>query len=112
MPPPPQASAGAGGDPTAVHAPPWASLHPGNSSQAGTQTYAAAIKAKRAVPRLKPVDLVHRPLTYVDKIPALVFTSIEEDQLCRQRENTLIMKFSTGKPRTSQKHGTLRSSQR
>lgn len=48
---------------------------------------------------MKPVALAHRPMTYVENMPAIIFTPIEEDQLCRQRENTLIMKFSAGKPR-------------
>lgn len=36
---------------------------------------------------------------FVDNIPDVLFTSLEEDQLCKQRENTLIMKFSAGRPR-------------
>lgn len=59
------------------------------------QSYSAVTKHTRTVPRLKPVSLVYRPISYVDNILAVLFTSIKEDQLCCQRENTLIMKFST-----------------
>lgn len=40
-----------------------------------------------------------RPVTYVDNTsPALILTPMEEDQLCKQRENTLTMKFSAARP--------------
>lgn len=45
-----------------------------------------------------PVPLTNRPLSYVDNIPALLFTPLEVEQLNKQRENTLIMKFSAGRP--------------
>lgn len=63
------------------------------------KTYAAATQNIRTVPRLTHVAFAHRPTTYIDKIPAIILTPIEENQLCRQRDNTLIMKFSSGKPR-------------
>lgn len=67
------------------------------------KTYAAAATSQpRSVPRLKPVPLAHRPITYVDNIPGIIFTPVEEEQLCRSRENTLIMKFSSGKPRLAE----------
>lgn len=80
--------------------PPWQSHQIGTAQPQPQQnrTYAGVTKHKRSVPCLKPVALIHRPITYVDNIPAILFTSVE-DQLCRQRENTLIMKFSAGKPR-------------
>lgn len=53
-------------------------------------TYAAAASTKpRIGPRLNPVQLIHRPPTYVDNIPGVLLTAIEEEQLCKQRENTL-----------------------
>lgn len=99
MPSAPQAPATGGGGPSST---PQSSHQPGMSQPQATQplmSYAGVTKKKRSVPRLKPVALVHRPISYVDNIPAILFTSVEEDQLCRQRENTLIMKFSAGKPR-------------
>lgn len=48
-------------------------------------------------PRLKPVPLASRPLAYVDSKPLVVFSQVEVEQLNKQRENTLIMKFSAGR---------------
>lgn len=59
---------------------------------------AVAAKAPMVFPRLHPVPLASRPPTFVDNIPAILFTNVEEEQLRRQRENTLILKFSAGKP--------------
>lgn len=42
--------------------------------------------------------MANRPISYVDTMPAIILTQIEEDQLRKQRENTLIMKFSSGMP--------------
>lgn len=85
MPAPETATAQVGGEPPTFHPP---------------ATYATTVtKLTRGVPPLKPVALTHRPITYVNDIPALIFTSLEEEQLCRARDNTLIMKFSAGKPR-------------
>lgn len=61
-------------------------------------SYAMVTKSICTSPTLAPVPLAHRPLSYVDNIPAIILTSIEEDQLRKQRENTLIMKFSVGMP--------------
>lgn len=49
-------------------------------------------------PRLCPVHLANRPSTFVGKIPAIILTSVEEEQLRKQRENTLIVKLSAGHP--------------
>lgn len=92
MPPPLQASVSSGRDPPLGQTPPQQVQQP--------QTYSSAVtKHGRGVPRLKPVTLAYRPVSYIDNMPAIIFTGIEEEQLCKQRENTLIMKFSAGKPR-------------
>lgn len=62
-------------------------------------TYAAPVNKPKLGPCLTPVPLTHRAPTYIDHIPGIMFTSLEEEQLCKQHENTLIMKFSAGKPR-------------
>lgn len=49
-------------------------------------------------PRLLPIPLSKRHLSYVDNVAAIIFTPIEVEQLNKQRENTLIMKFSSGRP--------------
>lgn len=57
-------------------------------------TYCAvAARTPYITPRLKPVPLGSRPSTNVDNVPAILLTQAEEDQLRKQRENTLIMKF-------------------
>lgn len=62
-------------------------------------TYCAvAARTPYITPRLKPVPLGSRPSTNVDNVPAILLTQAEEDQLRKQRENTLIMKFSAGHP--------------
>lgn len=62
-------------------------------------TYAAmASKKTITTPRLAPVALANRSLTYVENMPAIILTSIEEEQLHKQRENMLIMKFLAGMP--------------
>lgn len=81
-----------GGDSTSPPDPQPPSTLPGIS-------YAAATKQFLSTPRLTPVPLAYRPISYVEDIPAILFNPVEETQLCRQRENTLIMKFSAGKPR-------------
>lgn len=97
MPTPPLAAATGGGEakhPTPSHIP------ANNQHTLQPNSYAAALYGTHhSVPRLKTVALAHRPISFIDNIPAVLFTDIEEDQLCRQRENTLIMKFSSGKPR-------------
>lgn len=59
----------------------------------------SAVVSKHAImtPRLAPVPLANRPISYADNILAIILTSIDEDQLRKQRENTLIMKFFAGK---------------
>lgn len=47
------------------------------------------------------MPLVHHSPTYVDNVPGILLTQVEEEQLCKQHENTLIMKFSAGIPRLS-----------
>lgn len=63
-------------------------------------SFAAVTAGKPAIksPRLAPVPIANRPLSYIDNVPALIFTPIEVEQLNKQRENTLIMKFSLGRP--------------
>lgn len=61
--------------------------------------YTAAVTIAKPGPRLTLVFLANRPPSYVDNIPAVLFTSLVEDQLYKQRENTLIMKFSASRPR-------------
>lgn len=97
MPPPFPASAPGGGAPAPTPQPMGTTHTP--THQAASSYAAAVTKNRRLVPRLKPVSLAYRPISYVDNIPAILFTPIEAEQLSRQRENTLIMKFSAGKPR-------------
>lgn len=61
-------------------------------------SYASAAAKPKIGPRLAPIPLVHRSLTYTDNVPGILLTPVEEEQLCKQRENTLIMKFSAGIP--------------
>lgn len=61
-------------------------------------SYAMVTKSACTTPTLISVPLANRPISYVEGIPAIILTSIEEDQLRKQRENTLIMKFSAGMP--------------
>lgn len=80
-----------------------AALETGGSSASPSQTSNhpptvpsyAAVTAKPIFvsSRLTAVPLAHRPPTYVDNIPAVLLTSIEEEQLRKQRENTILMKF-------------------
>ncbi|XP_012855474.1 PREDICTED: uncharacterized protein LOC105974861 [Erythranthe guttata] len=49
-------------------------------------------------PRLVPVALAPRPTSSVEQAPAVFFSAMEIDQLNRQVDNTLIMKFSAGRP--------------
>lgn len=51
---------------------------------------------------LKPVVLANHPPAFVDNIPAILLTSLEDEQLCKRRENTLIMKFFAGRPKLFQ----------
>lgn len=62
-------------------------------------SYAAAASKPRVGSRLAPIQLVHRSPTYVDNVPGLLLIALEEEQLFKQRENTLIMKLSSGIPR-------------
>lgn len=61
--------------------------------------YTAAVTRAKPGPRLTLIFLANRPLLYVDNIPAVPFTSLVEDQLYKQRENTLLMKFFASHPR-------------
>lgn len=66
---------------------------------AGNSTTYAAMAAKVfTTPTLATVPLANRPISYVANMPAVILTSVEEDELRKQRENTLIMKFSAGMP--------------
>lgn len=67
----------------------------------GPRSYANVTAAPlwRTEPRLKPVHLASRPLAYMDSTPLVIFSPVEVDQLNKQRENTLIMKFSAGRPK-------------
>lgn len=71
---------------------------PANISSTPSSYAAAVTKSMVVTPRLAPVPLASRPITYVNNMPALILTSFEEDELRKQRENTLIMKFSAGMP--------------
>lgn len=53
-----------------------------------------AARAPFVTSRLQPVSLGSRPATHIDNILAIMQT--EEEQLRKQRENTLIMKFTAG----------------
>lgn len=78
-----------------------------NVARASPPTYAAAAKAPCPTPRLTPITLTPRPLSYVDSMPAVILAQLEEDQLCKQRENTLIMKFSSGRPKLWEIHAHI-----
>lgn len=79
--PPPAADGAQGGGPLQASPPP------------ATVAVVTAASVAPKTPRLSPVPITHRPLTYDENIPALLFMPIEVDQLNKQRENTLIMKF-------------------
>ncbi|XP_012857539.1 PREDICTED: uncharacterized protein LOC105976824 [Erythranthe guttata] len=66
----------------------------------GRSTFAATLATKRtsSPPRLTPIALAPRPIASVEQAPAVFFSPIEVDQLNRQVDNTLIMKFSAGRP--------------
>lgn len=72
--------------------------HSTTASTTSPSSWLAASKP-RVGSRLAPIQLVHRSPTYVDNVPGLLLIALEEEQLCKQRENTLIMKFSSGIPR-------------
>lgn len=62
-------------------------------------SYASVVsKSAYTTPTLNPVPLANRPISYVDNMPAIILAQTEEEQLRKQRENTLIMKFSAGMP--------------
>lgn len=90
--------------PPAKGVPPPAAAAPHNTATSNqtylaTATYSAvAAKTPYLTPRLKPVPLGSRPATHVDNTPAILLTQAEEEQLRKQRENTLIMKFAAGHP--------------
>lgn len=69
-----------------------------------TRSFVAVTAGPSAVnsSHLAHVMIAHRHITYINDVPAILFTPIEVEQLNKQRENTLIMKFSTGRP---QVHG-------
>lgn len=65
--------------------------------------YAATVSnAAKPGPRLTPVVLANHPPAFVDNIPAILLNSLEDEQLCKRRENTLIMKFFAGSPKLFQ----------
>lgn len=72
----------------------------GGHSQPPRLSFAAVTADTSGVmaPRLVPVPLSKRPISYVDNVLAVIFTPTEVEQLNKQRENTLIMKFSAGMP--------------
>lgn len=72
-------------------------LPPTSLSVGGPSYSSVAARAPRS-PKLAPVPLGSRPATQVNNIPAILLTQTEEEQLCKQRKNTLIMKFSAGRP--------------
>lgn len=60
-----------------------------------TRSYSAVVsKIVVMNPRLSPILLAPRPITCIYNTPPIILTQIEEEQLSKQRENTLIMKFS------------------
>lgn len=70
-----------------------------NPTAPHSTTHASVVsKSANMTPTLNPVPLANRPISYVASMPAIILTHIEEDQLRKQRENTLIMKFSAGMP--------------
>lgn len=74
---------------------------PNPQPPSGARTYSnvAASSAPRPLPRLTHVPLANRPPLYVDNTPLVIFIPNEVEQLNKQRENTLIIKFSLGCPR-------------
>lgn len=85
-------------NPPTAQVPATSGASPANASHSTSQSYAAVVTKAYTTPSLTPVPLANRPITYVANMPAIILTSVEEDQLRKQRENTLIMKFSAGMP--------------
>lgn len=71
---------------------------PSSATPAALSYCAVASKPSLTTPRLVHVPLVYRPAAYVDNTPALLLTPMEEELLRKQRENTLIMKFTSQHP--------------
>ncbi|XP_012855090.1 PREDICTED: uncharacterized protein LOC105974520 [Erythranthe guttata] len=71
-----------------------------HSLLAARPSFAAMISAPRSAPppRLSPVPLANRTSSIVEQAPAVFFSPLEIDQLNKQVDNTLIMKFSAGRP--------------
>lgn len=74
---------------------PASTTMPTTKSATAAPPYSAVVsKTATMYPQLTPVLLANQPSTFVDNIPAILFTNAEEEQLRKQRENTLIMKFA------------------
>lgn len=59
------------------------SMTPTRVSQPSQIYSAAASKHAISASRLTPVPLAHRPIFYVDNIPTVLLTPVEENKLCR-----------------------------
>lgn len=70
-----------------------------SSLPVGAPSYSSVVTRKSyIISKLSPVSLGSRPATQIYNIPAILLTYSEGEQLRKQRENTLIMKFSAGHP--------------
>lgn len=78
---------------------PWSTTTYAAATRSSPSTYAAAVIKPTPTPRLTPVPLANRPISYLENMSAIILTQLEEEQLCKQWDNTIIMKFSTGRPK-------------
>lgn len=85
------------------------SLPSGSNPQPITKSFAAVTAGPSSMkpPRLAPVPIAKSHISYIDDVQAILFTPIEVEQLHKQRDNTLIMNFSSGGPQVHEIHAHI-----
>lgn len=81
------------------------STHCGDTIYSNVTPASASASAPPPIPRLTLGPLVTRPALYVDNTPLVVFTPTKVEHLNKQRGNTLIMRFSSRRPRLPEIQG-------